>query len=415
MPGRTDSDRTAKPVLVLNAHFLPSSYNWRNGQDNGRNPYRLDTYLHQARAAAAAGFDILFQADFSGVNRKRIASGPWSPPFEPFQLAAVTAAATDDIIIMPTVSTFRTHPVTATRALASLDRISGGRAAVNLVSSFRSGTAIGAKRSVDPSRRHAQTEEYLSVMRDLWASWPPEALVPDPATDRFVREDLIRDLRHTGEFYEQEGPLDLPPSSADFPPLMQAAGSLAGLRLSARVSDYVFAAAPTLAAAKRLRQLLQEETVTAGRAPGSVELVLGANVFVSDGGPKQPSVSLADEQLLELWRSLAQDVPSLALVDLKLDDPLPRLFPDGPKETLRLLGARASGLWELQQLPSQTVRDFLVAATVQGEHVIFRGKAEDVGREMRRWIEEGGTDGFQFIQGNDFTALCETIVPILRH
>lgn len=402
------------PTLMLNAQFLPSSHDWRGGGADGRDPYRLDTYLRQARSVAEAGFDILFQAYFSGVNRRRVRAGPWSPPFEPFQLAAVTAAAVDGITVMPTVSTLYTHPFTVARSLASLDRISGGRIAVNLVSSFRSGTALGARRTVDRSRRHEQTEEYLSLLRDLWSSWQPGALVSDLATGRFVRDDAIRDVAHAGEFYEHDGPLDLPPHSADFPALMMAAGSLSGLRLAVRSSDYIFAAAPTLPAAQRLRRVLREEAAAAGRNPNDVRLILGANIVAGPTPRATTRTVPPDRALIDVRQSLVQDVPALDLQALSLDDPLPRLFHSSAEETLRTYGARASGLWELADRPEQTVRDFLAGAAWQGEQANFRGDPEAIGAEMRRWIDEGGLDGFQFIQGADFSGLCETIVPVVR-
>lgn len=405
---------SSPPTLMLNAHFLPSSHDWLHGEEDDRNPYHLETYLRQARSAAEAGFDILFQAYFSGVNRSRVRAGPWSPPFEPFQLAAVTAAAVAGITVMPTVSTLYTHPFPVARSLASLDRISAGRAALNLVSSFRSGTALGVRRNVDRSRRHEQTEDYLALLRALWASWPPDALVPDRAQGRFVHDERIRDLTYAGAFYDHEGPLDLPPYAADFPPLMMAAGSLAGLRLAVRTSDYVFAAAPTLPAAKRLRRALREEAAAAGRDPNDVRLILGANLALSSARPAAMPVAPTDAALRELGRSLAQDIPSLRLETLGLDDRLPRLFPEDADETLRTLGARASGLWELAERPSQTVRGFLAGAAQQGEQANFRGDPGAIADELRRWIDEGGLDGVQFIQGNDFPALCATIVPALR-
>lgn len=406
--------RLTAPVLVLNVHFLSSGHAWRSGKEDGRNPHRLETHLKQARQAAEAGIDILFQAYFSGVNRERVRRGPWNPPFEPFQLAAVTTAAVPGITVMPTVSTLHTHPFTTARALASLDRLSQGRVAFNLVTSFRSGSAVGVRRTIAREQRHAQTREYIDLLRALWQSWPPEANVPDLESGRFIRDDLIADVEHAGEFYQQHGPLDLPPLSRQFPQLMVPAGSLAGLRLAAQTADYVFGAAPTLSAAKRLRAALRSETAAAGRDPSSVRLVLGNYIYVDGAnGPQRPD-AVRDEDLLALQQALVKDIPSLGIDKLALSDPLPVLFPDSPEETLRSCGTRASGLWELARRPDQSVREFLAAAALQGEHPSFTGSAEQIAAELTRWIHEGGADGFQFILGNDFDALCETIVPALR-
>ncbi|RMI31600.1 LLM class flavin-dependent oxidoreductase, partial [Streptomyces triticirhizae] len=253
------------PTLLLNAQYLPTSRDWRTEAGRADSPFLVDTFVREARRAEEAGFDAFFQADFSGVNRAALRAGPPLTVFEPFQAAALIASATSRIAVLPTVSTLHTHPFSAARSLASLDRISRGRAWVNVVSSFRSGTAIGITRATPPERRHAQTEEFLDVLRRLWASWPPEANRPDPARDRFVREELIQDVVHHGTFYEQTGPLDMAPYSAAFPFVLQATSSLAGLRLAARTGDGVFAGTPTLGAARALRAILRAETRAAGR------------------------------------------------------------------------------------------------------------------------------------------------------
>ncbi|MCM2393671.1 LLM class flavin-dependent oxidoreductase, partial [Streptomyces albipurpureus] len=242
------------PVSLLNAQYLPTSRDWRTAAGRADTPFAVDTFVRAAQQAEAAGFDALFQADFSGVNRAGLRAGPPLTVFEPFQVAAIVAGATSRIAVMPTVSTLHTHPSSFARSLASLDRISAGRAWVNVVSSFRSGTAIGVRREVPRDRRHAQTEEFIEVARALWASWPPAANAPDPATDRFVREDLITDVDHHGEFYDQSGPIDMAPYSAAFPFTLQATSSLAGLRLAARTADGVFAGTATLGAARELRR-----------------------------------------------------------------------------------------------------------------------------------------------------------------
>ncbi|UED87834.1 LLM class flavin-dependent oxidoreductase [Streptomyces profundus] len=409
------------PLLLLNAQYLPASRDWRTEAGRADSPFRVDTFVREAQRAEAAGFDVLFQADFSGVNRAGLRSGPPLTVFEPFQAGALIASATSRIAVMPTVSTLYTHPFSAARALASLDRISAGRAWLNLVSSFRSGTAIGMRRDVPRTRRHAQTEEFLDVARRLWASWPPAANTPDPTTDRFIRDDLIADVDHHGAFYEQNGPIDMAPHSAEFPFTLQATSSLAGLRLAARTADGVFVGTPTLGAARALRRVLRREVRAAGRPEDSVAVLPGGFVRIT-------ATRAEAERLIEAERRragasgggaavdrLRARFPLLRLGDAGSADRLPAdVLPEDPDEVFATCGSSYLPLWDLAGEPGRTVGEFAVEAATIGEHARFVGTAEQLGDELRRWYEEGGVDGFQLILGNDFETLCDRVIPRLR-
>ncbi|MEU1815345.1 LLM class flavin-dependent oxidoreductase [Streptomyces roseifaciens] len=409
-----------EPVLLLNAQYLPSSQDWRTDAGRADSPFTMDTFIRAAQQAEAAGFDAFFQADFSGVNRAGLRAGPPLTAFEPFQAAALIAGATTRIAVMPTVSTLYTHPFSFARSLASLDRISAGRARVNLVSSFRPGTALGMQRDIPRERRHDQTEEFLHVARELWASWPPGANVPDPATDRFIRDDLITDVGHHGEFYVQSGPIDMAPYSAAFPFVLQATSSLAGLRLAARTADGVFAGTATLGAAQQLRRILREEVRRAGRPEDSVALLPGS--FIHIVGSREEAEVLTRAQTRRAGAfggqpaldALRARFPRVRLNGVGPADRLPSdVVPDDPDEVFATLGSNYLPLWDLARAPGRSVGEFAAQAVTLGEHARFIGTPEQVGDELRRWYDEDGVDGFQIILGNDFDALCESVVPRL--
>lgn len=408
--------RPATPTVLLNSQYLTSSYDWRSSEGRAHSPFEVGTFIRQAQQAETAGFHAIFQADFSGVIRERLRDGPPLAAFEPFQLSALVASATSRIAVMPTVSTLYTHPFTFARNLASLDRIAGGRAWVNVVSSFRDGTAIGMKRDIPGEQRHRQTEEFLHVARRLWTSWPPKANVLDTAGGRFVDGGLITDVDHVGEFYEQHGPIDTAPYSPDFPFTLQATSSLEGLRLAARTADAVFAGTPTLGAAQQLRRILREEVRRAGRDEDSVALLPGAFINLLDPGagpptwtrrqpPRTPSADAALEQVRSRF-------PALRLHGLSPSDPLPEDLIDGdPDVVFATLGSRYLPVWDAARTPHRTVAEFAVAVAPLGEHAQFAGTAGQIGDELRRWYDEGGVDGFQLILGNEFTTVCDRVMP----
>ncbi|MFD6095837.1 LLM class flavin-dependent oxidoreductase [Nocardiopsis flavescens] len=426
-PGPAGSGAPRPPVLLLNTQYLPASRDWRTPEGRADSPFAVDTFLRAAQRAEEAGFDAFFHADFSGVDRANLRSGPPVNAFEPFQLAALVAAATSRIAVMPTVSTLHTHPFAFARGLASLDRIARGRAWVNVVSSFRSGTAIGMRREVPRERRHLQTEEFLAVARKLWASWPPEALEPDPAGDRYIRDDLVTDVDHRGEFYEQSGPIDMAPYSARFPFTLQATSSLEGLRLAARTADAVFAGTPTQGAARELRRVLREEAVRAGRAPDSVALLPGAFLRVAAGPEEAGRLAFAERQARARGAggSSAVEVLRARFPGLRLEGSAPGdritagLLPEDPDLVLAAHGSRYLPLWDLVWGTAgggaRTVGGLAERALALNEHAHFSGTPEQIAARLRRWHEEGAVDGFQFILGNGFEAVCAEIAPALRH
>ena len=407
------------PMFLLNAQYLPASRDWRTTGEKD-SPFSVETFIREAQRAEAAGIDAFFQADFSGVSRPNLRAGGPVTVFESFQMTALIAQATSQIKVMPTVSTMHTHPISFARSLASLDRISGGRAWINVVSSFRSGTGLGATRTIPRERRHDQTAEFVDVAKRLWASWPPAANEPEPTLGRFIRDDMIGDLDHHGEFYDQPGPIDMPPLSKDFPFMLQATSSMEGLQLAARTAEAVFAGTPTLGAAQQLRRILREETAQAGHNPDEMRLLPGAFIQIIDTQEEAELIAGAEQHRLNRIFSTSQAVaqfharhPALKLHNLAPGDRLPtNVLPEDPDEVFTRHGSRYLPLWDLahnQRLG--TVGEFVAAAYSLGEHAHFAGTCEQITEQLIRWHTEGGVDGFQFILGTNFQALCDRIVP----
>lgn len=407
---------TPHPKLLLNAQYLPSSVDWRSA-DEHTSPFSIHTFIEEAQRAEAAGFDALFQADFSGVNRAALRSGPPLTVFEPFQAAAIIATSTTSLAVMPTVSTLHTHPFSFARSLSSLDRISNGRAWINVVSSFRPGTGIGSQRIISRAQRHEQTTEFLDVARRLWHSWPPAANSPDTATDRYIRDDLVIDIDHHGEFYDQPGPIDMPPLSAHFPFTLQPTSSLEGLQLAARTADGVFAGTPTLGAAKALRRILQDQASQAGRAADAVALLPGCYLQVVDSETETRLKSAAQHRLktgsasAATWQ-LKQRFPLLQIEELTATDPLPAdVLPEDPLDVLAQFSTHYLPIWDILQNTRPTVGELAAGVLDLAEHAKFIGTPERIADDLVQWIETGAVDGFQIILGTGFDSVVNQIVP----
>src|SRR5215472_17964799 len=167
-------------------------------------------YQDLARRAESAKFDSIFIADQLALAED-VAQAPriW---LEPVTTLAALAMATSRIGMIATASTTYTEPFNLARQFASLDHISSGRAAWNIVTSWLATAAenYGGAGQVSHADRYARGEEFMKVVKALWDSWAADAVLDDRVAGAYARGDRIRSINHRGDFYTVAGPLNLP-------------------------------------------------------------------------------------------------------------------------------------------------------------------------------------------------------------
>ena len=104
-------------------------------------------------------------------------------------MLASLAAVTEHLGLAGTINATFNEPYELARQLASLDHLSGGRAAWNIVTSFDAFTGQNFRRGgfLDRSQRYERAAESLALVRELWDSWAADEIVADKATGQFVR------------------------------------------------------------------------------------------------------------------------------------------------------------------------------------------------------------------------------------
>src|ERR1700745_4136999 len=167
-------------------------------------------YQDLAQRAEAALFDSIFIADQLALGED-VAQAPriW---LEPVTTLAALAMTTSRIGMIATVSTTYTEPFNLARQFASLDHISNGRVAWNIVTSWLA-TAASTFRGngpVDQPHRYTRGEEFMTVVKALWDSWAADAVIDDRAGGLYARAEHIRPINHRGDFYRVAGPLNMP-------------------------------------------------------------------------------------------------------------------------------------------------------------------------------------------------------------
>ncbi|TNJ55720.1 NtaA/DmoA family FMN-dependent monooxygenase, partial [Paenibacillus hemerocallicola] len=191
---------------------------WKHPLANPKRDLELEHYAELARIAERGLLDAVFTADnYSGLWRR----------LEPFTLLSALAASTTHIGFIATVSTTYNDPYHVARQFASLDHLSGGRAAWNIVTGHSQSDADNFGKPAHPelTKRYDIGDEFVEVTKQLWDSWEEDALVYDRETDTTIDSGKVHEIDFKGDYYSVKGPLNIPRPPQGYPVLVQAGSS----------------------------------------------------------------------------------------------------------------------------------------------------------------------------------------------
>jgi alkanesulfonate monooxygenase SsuD/methylene tetrahydromethanopterin reductase-like flavin-dependent oxidoreductase (luciferase family) len=183
-----------------------------------------------------------------------------------------------------TYSTTFMHPYYLARLLNSLDHVTGGRIAFNVITSTRRADFenYGFDAIMDHSARYDRMEEFIDVCRELWDSVAPEAMIWDHDSGVVGDPEKVRSVDHRGQYFKVRGPLNTPPAPQGRPVLLQAGGSPRGIKAAAYVADMAFGADMPLALQINQRNELDRELVALGRNPATVGIMWQQPIVVAE-------------------------------------------------------------------------------------------------------------------------------------
>ncbi|MFT4305572.1 MAG: NtaA/DmoA family FMN-dependent monooxygenase [Microbacterium sp.] len=276
--------------IALDLSFTHTEGRWaRPGSWVGRDFPDVGMFQEIAVTAERAGIDLLFFGDGSGIPdtwRGTVAPAvEWGVQWPRHEMSPIVAAmsqVTARIGFGLTYSSTFMHPFYVARLLNSLDHVTGGRLAFNVVASTRGADAAnyGFDELMTHDERYERMAEFVEVCRRLWASVEPDAIVRDRASGRFADPAKVHPIDHRGRHFRVKGPLSTVPSPQIEPVLVQAGGSAAGIRTSAGFAEVVFGFGDSLAAQRRYRDALDDALRTAGRDPGGVGILWATQLIV---------------------------------------------------------------------------------------------------------------------------------------
>lgn len=370
-------------------------------------------YVHQAQIAERGLLDALFIADnYSGTGRK----------LEPLTMFSAIAALTRHIGFIATASTTYNDPYHLARKLASLDHISRGRAAWNIVTGHSQGDAanFGKPAHPDPAERYAIGDEFVEVMKQLWDSWEEDALINDIGSDKRLDAAKLHEINFAGKYFRVRGPLNIPRPPQGYPVLVQAGSSENGKELAAKTAEMIFTAQQTLAAGRQFYTDVKSRMARYGRTPDQLLIMPGLGPIVAD--TEAEARDLEEELVANLNPKQALKQLSryftVDLTEYDLDDPVPvdKSLPYG--SITSGITSRHEAVVDAARREKFTLRQFVARSAGGHGHLTFTGSALQAADFIEKWFREYGADGFNLLPPlvpSGLEAFVDKVVPELQN
>ncbi|MCD2138050.1 LLM class flavin-dependent oxidoreductase [Salinicoccus halitifaciens] len=386
---------------------------WRSADVPSDASTNFEHYLSVTKRAEDAGFSFVFVADGLYINEKSIPH--FLSRFEPLTILAALAPMTSRIGLVGTISTSYSEPFTIARQLASIDKISGGRAGWNVVTSPLEGSADNFSKDKHPdhSLRYDIAEEHLEVVQGLWDSWEDDAFVRDAENNRYFDKDKMHELNYKGEFFQVKGPLNIDRSEQGQPIIFQAGASKKGSAFAAKHADAVFTNGGTLEQAKEAYKDVKQKAVEAGRSADEIKVFPVLSPII---GKSREEVRERYEEIKHLvtveeaLAYLGRYFDHHDFTQYDLDAPFPELGDIGKNS----FQSTTDEIKRRAKEENLTLRETALQETTR--ETPFMGTYEEVADTIIRWIDEGAADGFVLtphVLGELYDDFLDEVIPRL--
>jgi long-chain alkane monooxygenase len=388
--------------------------------ENNRHRFNdLDFWTELAQLLEYGTFDAVFLADvigaydgFRGGAETSLREAVQIPNNDPLLLIPAMAAVTSGLGFAATFSTTYEPPFAFARRMSTLDHLTKGRVAWNVVTSYLPNAArnFGLADEIDHDHRYEIADEYLEVCYKLWeGSWDDDAVVADRERRIYTDPAKVRPINHAGPNYQVAGPHLSQPSPQRTPVIYQAGSSPAGRAFGGRHAEAVFIGGPTLERTRASIEDYRAAAQRAGRDPSHLKFMAGAVVIAGRNDEEVARKVDTYTQMRSIEGHLAHAGAGLDLTSY-------------PPQTLigDIIDRKDPGYQRLirQHMPGQTVGDILarVGSFSQGAFFVA-GTAKEAADAIETWLDEGGIDGInlrQFVTPGTAEDFIELVVPELR-
>jgi FMN-dependent oxidoreductase (nitrilotriacetate monooxygenase family) len=392
---------------------------------------QFDSFVRFAQAAERGKFDFLFLAEGLRLREQNgeiydldVVGRP-----DTFTVLAALAAVTEHLGLAGTINSTFNEPYEVARQFASLDHLSGGRAAWNVVTSWDAFTGENFRRGgfLAQDQRYERARTFLETVQELLDSWRGDEIVADRDSGVFLADPEAGRFTHTDAHFDIAGRFDVPRSPQGRPVVFQAGDSEEGREFAASSADAIFSRHGTKEAGQAFYADVKGRLATYGRRREDL-LILPAATFVigdtdaeaaelaAEVRKQQVSGQTALRKLEEVWnRDLSGYDP---------DGPLPDVDPLIGEHTV----AQGRASVRMNRDPLAVAKDWRERAEAKGLSIrelmietssrqSFIGSAATVAAQMDDLVQSDASDGFilvPHITPDGLDPVVDSVVPLLQ-
>ncbi|WP_153504074.1 NtaA/DmoA family FMN-dependent monooxygenase [Cumulibacter manganitolerans] len=423
------SNQTTRKQIILGAHFpgVNNTTVWRNPASGSQIDFA--SFRHFAQTAERGKLDFLFLAEGLRLREQRGLIHDLDVVGRPdtFAVLAALSSVTTQLGLAGTINATFNEPYEVARQFATLDQLSGGRAAWNVVTSSDAFTGENFRRGgfLPHAQRYTRAREHVQTARELWDSWRSDAIVADKEAGQFLADGTAGAFAHDGEHFKISGRFNVPRSPQGHPVVFQAGDSSDGREFAAQSADAIFTRHGTLEEGVAFTRDVKARARRYGRDPDDLKVLPGVGFILGD--TDQEAAEIAREVRFEQVSPqtailLLEQVWNRDLSSYDPDGPLPAEDPD--VESISIIQGRArqvDGILEtarryrrIAEEKNLSIRELIVEVTGRG---LFVGSARTVADELDRFVLAGASDGFILVPhivpfGLD--GFVDQVVPLLQ-
>jgi FMN-dependent oxidoreductase (nitrilotriacetate monooxygenase family) len=371
---------------------------WRHPKSRS-DTWSADYYRHIGRVLERGKFhlgffdDRLSMPDMYGHDHAHtVQHGIRCVKLDAVTVLTVMGMATERLGLGATYSTTYYEPFHVARVFATLDLMTEGRAAWNVVTSLNDGEAqnMGRDEALDHDLRYDRADEFMEVVLGHWDTWADDAIVQDKASGLFATPEKVHRLDYKGKYLRSRGPFTVPRSPQGHPVIIQAGQSGRGRRFGAQWGEVIFVVYPNIETGKRDYADFKAEVARCGRDPEYVKVTQLLNTVSA------ATRTEAEDKWAEIEK-LPLEIDALSLLSEALNFDFARkgmdeAFTDAELAEMSGLQGIRDRVLRVQQNP--TVREFIQISGRGRVHNPIVGGPKEVADQLEQWFVERGCDGF---------------------
>ncbi|BAJ26590.1 MULTISPECIES: NtaA/DmoA family FMN-dependent monooxygenase [Kitasatospora] len=387
----------------------------------------FDSFERLARTAERGKFDFFFLSEGLRLREHKGRLHDLDVVGRPESLTVLSAlsAVTSRIGLAATVNSTFNEPYEVARRLATLDHLSGGRAAWNVVTSWDAFTGENFRRGgfLDEADRYTRAAEFLHAARALWDSWRPGDVRADAAGGTFTRADAGR-FSYRGRHFDIAGRFATPRPPQGHPVVIQAGDSPQGREFAAADADVIFSRHSDLAGGRAFYRDVKGRLAKYGRTPDELKIIPSVTYALGD------TPAEAAEHAAEIARAQVGPQTALMLLEALWGRDLSGYDPDGPLPDVEPLpdAVVTRGHTQFRAGRAETVRRWRESAEARGLSIRelaieFAGRPDFVGTPrqvadaINEFVQTDAADGFIFVPHltpGGLDDLVDRVVPLLQ-